>query len=73
VRWVGNVANGQDDRRQTLTKIEFVEGGTMGPVGGNWLMIVELRLLIVEVKSWRSGGATSKIKIQHSSIVNQLL
>jgi hypothetical protein len=31
------------------------------------------RLLIVEVKSWRSGGATSKIKIQHSSIVNQLL
>jgi hypothetical protein len=36
-------------------------------------MIVELRLLIVEVKSWRSGGATSKIKIQHSSIVNQLL
>jgi DNA-binding LacI/PurR family transcriptional regulator len=32
VRWVGNVAKGKDDRRQTLTKIEFVEGETMGPV-----------------------------------------
>ncbi len=31
VRWVNNVATGKDDRRQTLTKAEFVEGGTMGP------------------------------------------
>ena len=37
VRWVENVAKGKDDLRQTLTKIEIVEGGTMvpvGPVGG---------------------------------------
>jgi hypothetical protein len=36
-------------------------------------MIVELRLLIVEVKSWRSGGidgATSKIKNQKSKFNN---
>ena len=31
VRWVDNVAKGKDDRRQRLTKIELVEGGTMGP------------------------------------------
>jgi DNA-binding LacI/PurR family transcriptional regulator len=31
VRWVDNMAKGKDDRRQTLTKIEIVEGGTMGP------------------------------------------
>ena len=31
VRWVDNIAKGKDDRRQTLTKIEIVEGGTMGP------------------------------------------
>jgi DNA-binding LacI/PurR family transcriptional regulator len=30
VRWADNVAHGQDDRRQTLTKIEFIEGGTVG-------------------------------------------
>ena len=30
-RWVDNMAKGKDDLRQTLTKIEFVEGGTMGP------------------------------------------
>jgi hypothetical protein len=35
VRWVDNVAKGKNDQRQTLTKIEFIEGGTMGPVGGN--------------------------------------
>ena len=29
-RWVDGVANGKDDRRQTLTPIELVEGGTMG-------------------------------------------
>ena len=33
-RWVDNVAKGKDDRRQTLTKIEIVEGGTMGPAPG---------------------------------------
>ncbi len=31
-RWADNVARGREDRRQTLTKIEFVEGGTIGPV-----------------------------------------
>jgi hypothetical protein len=31
VHWVNNVARGKDDLRQTLTKIEIVEGGTMGP------------------------------------------
>ncbi|NNC86944.1 MAG: substrate-binding domain-containing protein [Akkermansiaceae bacterium] len=31
VRWAQNVARGRDDRRQTLTKAEFVEGGTIGP------------------------------------------
>jgi DNA-binding LacI/PurR family transcriptional regulator len=34
VRWAANVSNGRDDRRQTLTKAEFVEGGTIGPVKG---------------------------------------
>lgn len=32
VRWVNNVAHGKDDRRQTFTRAEFVEGGTIGPV-----------------------------------------
>jgi DNA-binding LacI/PurR family transcriptional regulator len=31
VRWVNNVARGKDDLRQSLTKAEFVEGGTVGP------------------------------------------
>lgn len=31
VRWVNNIAHGKDDRRQNLTKTEFVEGGTVGP------------------------------------------
>ena len=31
VQWANNVARGRDDRRQTLTKAEFVEGGTIGP------------------------------------------
>jgi len=31
VRWAANVANGHPDTRQTLTKAEFVEGGTIGP------------------------------------------
>jgi DNA-binding LacI/PurR family transcriptional regulator len=28
--WVRKVAQGRTDRRQTLTKAEFVEGGTLG-------------------------------------------
>ena len=32
VRWANNVARGKEDQRQTLTKIEFIEGGTIGPV-----------------------------------------
>lgn len=32
VRWAANVSHGKDDRHQTLTKAEFVEGGTIGPV-----------------------------------------
>lgn len=31
VRWVDNVARGKEDRRQTLTRAEFVDGGTVGP------------------------------------------
>ena len=31
VRWAANVSHGKDDRRQTLTKAEFVVGGTIGP------------------------------------------
>jgi DNA-binding LacI/PurR family transcriptional regulator len=31
VRWAANVSHGKDDRRQTLTKAEFVAGGTIGP------------------------------------------
>jgi hypothetical protein len=34
VRWAANVSHGRDDLRQTLTKAEFVEGGTVGPVNG---------------------------------------
>ncbi|MEJ6645742.1 MAG: hypothetical protein QNL24_00325 [Akkermansiaceae bacterium] len=29
-RWAINVARGKDDRCQTLTKAEFVDGGTVG-------------------------------------------
>ena len=32
VGWVNNLSKGKADRRQTLTKIKLVEGGTMGPV-----------------------------------------
>ena len=32
VRWANNVSRGRNDRRQTNTKAEFVEGGTIGPV-----------------------------------------
>jgi LacI family transcriptional regulator len=31
VRWATNVSRGGNDRRQTETKAEFVEGGTIGP------------------------------------------
>ena len=34
VRWADNVAHGKDDRRQSLTKAEFIDGGTIGPVWG---------------------------------------
>lgn len=30
-RWADNVARGKDDRRQSFTKAEFIEGGTIGP------------------------------------------
>lgn len=32
LQWVENVAKGKDDRKETLIKAEFVEGGTIGPV-----------------------------------------
>ncbi|MEJ6572612.1 MAG: substrate-binding domain-containing protein [Akkermansiaceae bacterium] len=35
VSWVRNISEGKEDTRQTMIKAEFVEGGTMGPVGGN--------------------------------------
>jgi DNA-binding transcriptional regulator YhcF (GntR family) len=31
VRWTNHIARGKEDRRQTSTKAEFVEGGTVGP------------------------------------------
>ena len=31
VSWANNVARGREDRRQSLIKAEFVEGGTIGP------------------------------------------
>jgi DNA-binding LacI/PurR family transcriptional regulator len=34
LRWVDSVANGKEDRRETLIKAEFIEGGTIGPVPG---------------------------------------
>ena len=30
--WVGNIAQGKDDLSQTLTKAEFIDGGTVGAV-----------------------------------------
>lgn len=35
LRWSDNVARGRKDRRQTLTKAEFIQGGTIGPAPGN--------------------------------------
>ena len=34
VQWVENVAQGKDDRRETLVFGEFIEGGTIGPAPG---------------------------------------
>lgn len=31
VQWAENVANGREDRRETLIRAEFIEGGTIGP------------------------------------------
>lgn len=31
MRWVNNISRGIDDRRQSFTKAEFIEGGTIGP------------------------------------------
>jgi hypothetical protein len=31
-QWLDNVASGKEDRRQTLIRAKFVEGGTIGPV-----------------------------------------
>ncbi|MFT5905765.1 MAG: DNA-binding LacI/PurR family transcriptional regulator [Cryomorphaceae bacterium] len=31
IRWVNNVARGVDDRRQSFTKAEYIDGGTVGP------------------------------------------
>ena len=31
LRWVENVSHGREDRRQSLTKASFVEGGSIGP------------------------------------------
>lgn len=31
-QWLDHVASGKDDRRQTLIKAKFIEGGTIGPV-----------------------------------------
>ncbi len=31
VRWIDNLARGKNDRRQSFTKAEFVDGGTIGP------------------------------------------
>lgn len=32
VRWANNIALGKEDRRQSGTKVNFVDGGTIGPV-----------------------------------------
>ena len=34
VRWANDIARGKDDRRQSFTKAEYVDGGTVGPVPG---------------------------------------
>jgi DNA-binding LacI/PurR family transcriptional regulator len=32
VRWVNNISQGKEDTRQTSIKVEFIKGGTVGPV-----------------------------------------
>lgn len=32
LRWTNNIARGKDDRRQSFTKADYVDGGTVGPV-----------------------------------------
>lgn len=34
VRWAENIAQGKEDRRQSRSKSQFVEGGTVGPATG---------------------------------------
>ena len=31
LQWVDHVANGKEDRRETLIRAKFIEGGTIGP------------------------------------------
>ena len=33
-RWAKNISHGKEDTRQTTIDAEFIEGGTVGPVGG---------------------------------------
>lgn len=35
LRWVDHVDHGKEDRRQSFTNAEFIEGGTIGPVPEN--------------------------------------
>ena len=35
MRWVNNLARGVDDRRQSFTKAEYIDGGTVGPAPDN--------------------------------------
>jgi DNA-binding transcriptional regulator YhcF (GntR family) len=36
VGWVNDVAHGKENRQQTLTRLEFVDGGTVGPLNGEF-------------------------------------
>ena len=35
-RWANNISHGKEDTRQTLIEAEFVEGGTVGPLNGEF-------------------------------------
>ena len=35
VRWVNNISQGKEDTHQMMTKAEFVEGESIGPVARN--------------------------------------
>ena len=51
IRWVTHVSRGVRDVRQTLTKAEFVEGGTIAPVAGS-----------ATPRSWRgSAGSPASV------------